>query len=349
MKNCLLGYSLDELKQTILELGEKPFRAGQIVKSLNSGLEFDEMTDLSKVFREKLNENFIAQPVKILKSIKSIDGTEKFLFLMEDGNVIEGVLMRYKYGNTICVSTQIGCRMNCAFCASGIDGLIRNLTAEEILGEVISVNKYLGGGLKEDREITNIVLMGSGEPLDNYDNVIKFIRLVSREDGLNISARNISLSTAGLVPKMYDLSKENLPVNLTVSLHSPFDEERSKIMPVAKKYSINEILSACEHYFNKTGRRYIFEYVLILDENDTLRHAEQLIKLLKGRPCHLNLIRLNEVKEKGLKSATDKRAYSFLGIIEKAGISVTLRRRMGADIDGACGQLRRRYLDEIKN
>lgn len=327
-------------------LSEKPFRAGQIYKALHMGLTFDEMTELSKPLRDKLNELYVSQPVKIIKSLKSTDGTEKFLFALSDGNVIEGVLMHYKYGITICVSTQVGCRMNCAFCASGLHGLIRNLTASEILGEVITANRYCGGGLKDKRKIINIVLMGSGEPFDNYDNVVKFLRLVSDGDGINISPRNVSLSTSGLVPNMIRFADEGLPVNLTVSLHSPFDEERQKIMPVAKSYSIAEIMNACENYFNKTGRRYIFEYVLISGENDGERHREALIKLLKGRPCHLNMIRLNEVKEKDLKGTTEKDAYRFVGYLEKNGISATLRRKMGEDIDGACGQLRQRYLEE---
>ncbi|MBR2870662.1 MAG: 23S rRNA (adenine(2503)-C(2))-methyltransferase RlmN [Clostridia bacterium] len=348
MKEFLLDLSLEELKQKITNMGEKPFRAGQIFKALHSGLDFDEMTNLSKDLRLKFADEFIAQPVKILKSIVSKDGTEKFLFSLSDGNLIEGVLMRYKYGCTLCVSTQVGCRMNCAFCASGLEGLIRNLHSGEILGEIIAVNRYLGGGLADKRKITNVVMMGSGEPLDNYDNVVKFLRLLSSPDGINISPRNVSLSTAGLVPQMYKLAEENLHVNLTVSLHSPIDNERQQIMPVAKAYSIKEILDACQNYFEKTGRRYIFEYVLIKGNNDTEIHAQTLINLLKGRPCHVNLIRLNEVKEKALKSASDKDAYRFMGVLEKAGLSATVRRRMGDDIEGACGQLRRRYLDDNK-
>jgi 23S rRNA (adenine2503-C2)-methyltransferase len=288
---------------------------------------------------------YSAVPVKILKSLKSVDGTEKFLYSLEDGNLIEGVLMKYKYGYTLCVSTQVGCRMNCAFCASGLEGLIRNLTPSEILGQVIVANKYLQGGLKDKRKIINVVLMGSGEPLDNYDNVVEFIKLMSDPDGINISPRNVSLSTCGLVNKMFDLSKENLPINLTVSLHSPFDNERQQIMPVAKTYKIQQILDACDNYFKVTGRRYIFEYVLINGNNDTVRHADKLIELLKGKPCHVNLIRLNEVKEKGLDSVTDKKAYQFLGLLERGGLSATVRRKMGEDIEGACGQLRRRHLD----
>lgn len=346
MKECLLEYNLLELKGIIEQLNEKGFRAKQIIRSLHLGLEFDEMTDLSKEFREKLVSEYIAQPTKIIKTLKSVDGTEKFLFALIDGNIVEGVLMKYKYGYTLCVSSQVGCRMGCAFCASGLNGLVRNLTASEILGEVIAVNRYVGGGLGDKRKIINIVMMGSGEPLDNYDECIKFLRLVSMSEGINISPRNISLSTSGLVNKMYDLANENIPINLTVSLHSPFDEERQRIMPVAKAFSIRQILDACANYFDKTGRRYIFEYVLIMGDNDTPRHADALIKLLKGRPCHINIIRLNEVKENNLKSVTDKQAYRFLGLLEKGGLSATLRRRMGEDIDGACGQLRQRYIEE---
>ena len=346
MKNCLLNLNFEELKKEIIDFGEKSFRAGQIFKSLHLGLDFSEMTDLSKDLREKLSLTYVAQPVKIIKHLQSVDGTVKFLFALCDGNVIEGVLMKYNHGYSLCVSTQVGCRMHCAFCASGLNGLVRNLEPAEILGEVIAANKFLSGGIGEKRKVINIVLMGSGEPLDNYDNTIKFLRLVSDKNGINVSPRNISLSTSGIVPKMYKLGDENVTVNLTVSLHSPFDEEREKIMPVAKTYKISQILDACNNYFEKTGRRYIFEYVLIKGENDTPRHAEGLIKLLKGRPCHVNLIRLNEVKENDLKSATDKEAYRFLGLLEKAGLSATVRRRMGEDIDGACGQLRQRYLEE---
>ncbi len=346
MKKCLCDLGKEELQNYIAEIGEKSYRAGQIFGALHLGLEFQEMTELSKALREKLFNEFTAQPVKIIKTLKSVDGTEKFLFGLLDGNIIEGVLMKYKYGNTLCVSTQVGCRMNCAFCASGLHGLVRNLTSGEILGQVIAVNKYLGGGLGENRSVINIVLMGSGEPLDNYENTVKFLRTVSEKHGLNVSPRNISLSTSGIVPAMKKLADEKISVNLTVSLHSPFDSEREKIMPVAKKYKISEILNACEYFFAKNKRRYIFEYVLIKGNNDTKRHVDALITLLKGKPCHVNLIRLNDVKEKNLEGVTDKEAYRFLGLLESGGLSSTLRRRMGADIDGACGQLRQRYLEE---
>lgn len=345
-KLLLADLTLEELKNLIVDVGEKSFRAVQIFESIHLGKDFFEMTNLSLSLRESLESRFIAQPVSVVKALKSVDGTEKFLFKLCDGNVIESVLMKYKYGYTLCVSTQVGCRMGCAFCASGLNGLVRNLSAGEILGQVISANRYVNGGIGDKRAITNIVLMGSGEPLDNYDNTVKFLRLVSSEKGLNISTRNISLSTCGLVPKMKMLASEKLSVNLTVSLHSPFDDERQNIMPVAKTYKIKEILDACEDYFNKTGRRYYFEYTLIKGNNDTVRHADALIGLLKGKPCHVNLIRLNEVKERNLNSTTDKDAYRFLGLLEKGGLSATLRRRMGADIDGACGQLRQRYIEE---
>ena len=254
--------------------------------------------------------------------------------------------MKYKYGYTQCVSTQAGCRMGCKFCASTLNGLIRNLTAGEILSQILLVNSLhkndpdLAGEGKEKRAVTNVVLMGSGEPLDNYDNVVKFLRLVTQKDGLNISARNISLSTCGLVPKMYALAEEGIPLNLTVSLHATDDEERKKIMPVANAYKIADILKACANYFEKTGRRYYFEYTLIDGENCDEAHANALIALLKGKPCHVNLIRLNEVKERTLKAAGDKNAYRFMGILQKHGVSATLRRQIGSDIGGACGQLR---------
>lgn len=346
MKECLLNKSFEELKIEIVNFGEKSFRASQIFKALHLGLDFFEMTELSKSLRESLNAKFYSQSAKIIKSVKSVDGTEKFLFKLNDDNVIEGVLMKYQYGYTLCVSTQVGCRMHCSFCASGLNGLVRNLLPAEILGQVISVNRYLNGGIGDKRMVTNVVLMGSGEPLDNYDSTVKFLRLVSEKPGINISTRNISLSTCGIVPKMYEIANEGLSINLTVSLHSPFDEERKQIMPIAKSYSISQILDACVNYFCKTGRRYIFEYVLIKGKNDTPRHADELIRILKGKPCHVNLIRLNEVKENQLESATDKEAYRFLGVLEKGGLSATLRRRMGVDIDGACGQLRQRYIEE---
>ena len=339
MKQILQDLSLAEIQSLVAELGEQKFRAAQIYRGVMLGKCISDMSDLSKSLRAKLSERFEDEPVKVREVFTSADGTEKYLFELADGNIIEGVLMSYKYGNTQCVSTQVGCRMNCAFCASGLNGLIRNLTAGEILAQILVINARRGG-TPEKRAVTNVVLMGSGEPLDNYDNTVRFLRNVSREGGIGISPRNISLSTCGIVPKMYALADEGIPVNLTVSLHNADDEERARIMPAAKAYKIADILKACDYYFEKTGRRYIFEYSLIHGENADRQHAEKLVSVLKGRPCHVNLIRLNEVKERALSGADEKEAYRFLGMLEKAGLSATLRRRTGADIGGACGQLR---------
>ncbi len=340
----LQDLSVEELKILMTSLGEKPFRAGQIFRALSSGRKISQITDISIDLRNLLLQTYADEPVKIIKTLVSKDGTQKYLFSLSDGNVVEGVFMKNKYGNTECLSTQVGCRMGCKFCASTIGGLVRNLTAGEMYATVCAVNK-LGGGSLDKRAVTNVVLMGSGEPFDNYEQVVKFLRLISCKDGLNISPRNISLSTCGLVPEMYKFAEENLPVNLTVSLHNPFDNERQKLMPIAKAYKISEILSACDNYFNKTGRRFIFEYTLVKGVNDNSDCAMELIKLLKSRPCHVNVIRLNEVKENGLKSVDDKSAYRFVDRLEKGGLSATVRRLNGADIDGACGQLRRSHIE----
>ena len=344
MKEILQDLNMEEAEQLTLSLGEKKFRAKQLMDGLCKGKRISLIPGLPQAFREKLLARFEDCPTEIIKTYYGADGTEKYLFRLADGNIIEGVLMKYKYGNTQCVSTQVGCRMGCKFCASTLNGRIRDLTAGEILSQVLTVNALHAQG--RQRGVTNIVLMGSGEPLDNYDNVVKFLRNVSAEWGINISARNISLSTCGLVDKMYALAEEGLPVNLTVSLHNTTDAERARTMPVANKYKIADILDACTNYFEKTGRRYIFEYSLIEGENCDNRHAQELISLLKGRPCHVNLIRLNEVKERHLRALGDKQAYRFLGLLEKGGLSATLRRQIGSDIGGACGQLRAGYLEE---
>lgn len=343
MKKVLQDLNYSELENLILSLGEKKFRAKQLYEGLMRGKKISQI-NVSPLLRESLLKEYEDEPVRIIKTLTSSDGTEKYLFGLADGNIIEGVLMKYKYGNTQCVSTQVGCRMGCKFCASTLGGLVRNLTSGEILSQVLVVNALHKEGA---RGVTNVVLMGSGEPLDNYDNTLSFLKNVSAEGGINISPRNISLSTCGIVPKIYALAEEGLPVNLTISLHQTTDEGRARTMPVAKKYSIDEILKACAYYFEKTGRRYIFEYSLIEGENCDREHAEELIKLLKGKPCHVNLIRLNEVKERTLKSTTDKQAYVFLSLIEKGGLSATVRRSAGADIGGACGQLRANYIDNL--
>ena len=340
----LQDLSYNELCALMESMGEKPFRASQIFTALASGLDISEISNISNALKEKLLLEYENCAVKVEQKLVSVDGTEKYLFLLSDGNIVEGVYMKNNYGNTQCLSTQVGCRMGCKFCASGIGGLVRNLTSGEMLATVAKVNRINGGTIK-NRAVTNVVLMGSGEPFDNYENTIKFLKLVSSDKGLNVSLRNISLSTCGLVPQIYKFSEEGLPVNLTISLHQPFDEKRKELMPVAKTYSLQEILKACAYYFEKTGRRYIFEYSLVKGENDTKECANELIKLLKGKPCHVNVIRLNEVKESGLKSTTEKEAYSFVGLLEKGGLSATVRRLNGADIDGACGQLRRNYID----
>ena len=351
MKRILQDLSYAETEALVLSLGEKKFRAKQLFEGLTQGKKISEISSLSKPFKEKLLEEYEDQPIKIKERFFSADGTEKYLFELSDGNLIEGVLMKYKYGYTQCISTQVGCRMGCAFCASTLGGLVRNLTAGEILSQILVVNalhkddEEVKGRGKEARAVTNLVLMGSGEPLDNYDETVAFLRRVTAEEGLRISARNISLSTCGIVPKMYELAGEGIPLNLTVSLHATDDEDRARVMPVAKAYKISEILKACAYYFDKTGRRYYFEYTLIDGENCDEQHAEALVKLLKGKPCHVNLIRLNEVKERSLKAASDKAAYKFMGMLEKGGLSATVRRQIGVAIGGACGQLRANYLN----
>ncbi len=343
MKKIIQDLSYSELENLILSLGEPKFRAKQLGVGLTQGKKISEISVLPHSLKDRLLSEYEDSTLEIVQTLTSSDGTEKYLFRLADGNVIEGVLMKYKYGNTQCVSTQVGCRMGCKFCASTLGGRVRDLTSGEILSQVLTINSLHASG--KERGVTNIVLMGSGEPLDNYDNVIKFLKNVTSPDGLNVSARNISLSTCGLVDKMYALADEGLPVNLTVSLHSTSDAERARTMPIANKWSIAQILKACENYFEKTGRRYIFEYALIDGENCDERHADELISLLKGKPCHVNLIRLNEVKERSLAAAGEKQAYRFLGLLEKGGLSATLRRRTGADIGGACGQLRVNYLN----
>lgn len=342
MKKILQDLSRQEIEALVEGFGEKKFRAKQLFEGLMQGKRISEIP-VSATLRGALLQEYEDEPVKIRETFVSVDGTKKFLFELADGNLIEGVFMRYDYGNTQCVSTQVGCRMGCKFCASTLGGRLRDLTAGEILSQILIVNRSEGGALKK-RAVTNVVLMGSGEPFDNYDNVIKFLKNVSEEGGICISPRNISLSTCGLVPEMRRFADEGIPLNLTVSLHAVTDEERARTMPIANKYRISEILDACNYYFEKTGRRYIFEYSLILGENDGEEHANALAKLLKGKPCHVNLIRLNAVKERSLKAVGDKEAYRFLGLLEKQGISATVRRSLGSDIGGACGQLRASYI-----
>ena len=345
----LLSLNDQELMDFVLnELGESKFRAGQIRQWLNRGVEISEMSNLSNVLREKMAAIAVANPVRIRESYKSkLDETEKFLYELNDGNLIEGVVMRYKYGDTLCVSTQVGCRMGCAFCASTLEGRVRNLTPGEILGQVVAANRHIQAQDAE-RRIHNIVLMGSGEPFDNYENVVKFLRLVNSPTGLNISIRNISLSTCGLVNRIYDFIQEGLPVTLSLSLHAPNDSIRQKVMPVANAYAYEDVIAACRKYSEETGRRVVIEYALIKDVNCEVRHAEELARRLRGMRCHVNLIPLNAVKERNLEAPTKQDVAAFLKRLELKNVSATVRREMGADIDGACGQLRRKYISEQK-
>lgn len=342
MKKDLLSLNPEELKKVISELGEKPFRANQIFSWLHKGKHFDEMTNIPASLREKLKNEYTDLPVCIAEiHVSAIDHTQKFLFRLEDGNCIEGVLMQYHYGYTLCISTQVGCNMGCAFCASTLEGKVRNLSAGEMLGQILCANS-----LSPEIKVHNIVLMGSGEPLDNYDEVIRFLRLVSDENGLNIGLRHISLSTCGLVDRIYDLIEEKLPVTLSVSLHAPDDQIRRQIMPIAKRYDILSLISACRAYVEKTGRRVVFEYALIRNVNSSPECAHRLASLLRGFQCHVNLIPLNTVKERNLIGVNENEVQAFLHILEEEHISATRRREMGDDIDGACGQLRRRKMLE---
>ena len=323
--------------------GLPAFRAKQIFRWIHQGADFGEMTNLPLPLREKLSRIAVAQPVSILETRRSrLDDTVKFLYGLTDGNCVEGVLMHYHHGYTLCVSTQVGCRMGCAFCASTLEGCVRDLTAGEMLGQILCANRYLGG---EDR-VHNVVLMGSGEPLDNYDSVTRFLRLLREPEGVQIGLRNVSLSTCGLVPKMMRLAEEDLPVTLSVSLHAPNDEIRRQTMPIAKTYPMEELLRACRHYVEKTGRRVIFEYALVGGLNDGEQHAAELAARLRGLQCHVNLIPLNSVPERGLRGVSEATVRRFLAKLESLHISATRRREMGDDIEGACGQLRRRIMTD---
>lgn len=343
MRKDILSLTLEELQEYLSENNEPKFRAKQIFTALHSFKKIDDISNIPKALKEKIKEDFETDVIAIEKQLISKDGTRKFLYRLCDNNIIEGVLMAYEYGNTLCVSTQVGCRMGCEFCASTKNGLVRNLTAGEILGQVLCVNNLIGG-TREKRQITNVVLMGSGEPLDNYDNVTKFFELVNDENGICISERNISLSTCGIVPNMKKLADDGFTVTLTISLHNTQDDKRELFMPITKKYKINEVIDAAKYYFKKTGRRVIFEYSVIANENDSKEDAMRLKELLKGLSAHVNIIVLNEIKERKFNKTTKKDAYRFLGLLEEQKLSASVRRQMGVDINGACGQLRRDYL-----
>ena len=340
-KKELLGLFPEELGTELAEYKLPAFRVKQLFTWLHRGAAFDQMTNLPKALREQLAERYIDQPVTILeKRVSQLDGTVKMLYALPDGNCIEGVLMRYHHGYTLCVSTQVGCRMGCVFCASTLNGCVRNLTPAELLGQVHCANTLI-----EDGHVGNIVLMGSGEPLDNYDSVCRFLRLVSHPERLGIGIRHISLSTCGLVPQMKRFAEEGLPVTLSLSLHAPNDAIRRQLMPVANAYKMEDVLEACRYYIEKTGRRVIFEYALN-EINSKPEHAAELASRLRGMQCHVNVIPLNAVEEKALRGADEAAITRFMQELEKRHISVTRRREMGDDIEGACGQLRRHYLEE---
>ncbi len=336
MKTDLKDLTMKELENYLERLGEKKFRAKQIFSWIYKGAgSFGEMTDLSLELRQKLEENAEIKKLRILKVQHSEkDGTRKYLFGLEDGNSIESVFMKYKFGNTVCISSQAGCRMGCSFCASAINGLQRNLTAGEMADQILSIEKDTG------EKVGNIVVMGTGEPLDNYENLSGFIRNINDKSGLNIGMRNITVSTCGLVPKIPDIAADFPQINLAVSLHAPNDSIRNKLMPISRRYPMDELLKACRRHVGLTGRRITFEYALVRGVNDSDRNGEELADKLRGLNCHVNLIPLNRVAETGLYGTERADAERFCALLEKRGIQVTIRRELGSDIDAACGQLR---------
>ncbi len=339
MKN-IKDYNMDELKEELKNIGEKPFRAEQIFKWLYETRvsTFDEMTNLSLELREKLKENYEIKQFEILKKQVATDGTKKYLFDVLDGNAIETVLMEYHHGFSLCVSSQIGCKMGCKFCASTGIPFVRNLSTGEIIEQIMAVER------DENIRISNIVFMGIGEPLDNYDNVVKAIKIINNPKGLNIGARHISISTSGLVPKIYKLAEENIQCTLSISLHATTDEKRSEMMPVNNAYNIEELLQACKDYIEKTHRRISFEYALAKENNDNLEDAKRLVKLLKGMLCHVNLIPINKIENGKYTKSSNENIMKFRDYLNEHGIVATIRRELGSDIDAACGQLRRKNL-----
>ena len=341
-KTDLLSLELHELEALMTELGEPKYRAKQLFTGMHKGISPESLTNISKATKAKLAEvSFYALPTVERKLVSALDGTVKYLFRLADGNCVESVIMRYEHGITICISSQVGCRMGCRFCASTIDGKVRDLAPAELLGQILAATLDLG------ERISNIVMMGIGEPLDNYENVIRFLHLVNHPEGLSIGYRHISLSTCGVVPGIRRLAEEGLPVTLSVSLHAPTDEARSEIMPINRAYPIRELMAACTDYFAATGRRISFEYTLIAGKNDRPEDAARLADLLRstvgadGAPVHVNLIRANEVKETGFKGTSSASAAAFAERLNKRGLTATVRRRLGTDVNAACGQLRR--------
>ena len=339
-KTDIKSLPLEQLEQWAVEHGEKKFRAKQLYQWMHVKLVEDpeQMSNLSAAFRQEIRESCTFTVLKqVTMQESALDGTRKYLFELEDHNMVESVLMRYKHGNSVCISSQVGCRMGCRFCASTLDGLVRNLTPAEMLEQIYRISADTG------ERVSNVVVMGTGEPLDNYDNFIKFIHMLSDEHGLHISQRNITASTCGIVPNMRRLAEEGLQITLALSLHGSSQEKRKKLMPVANKYELSDVLDACDYYFDKTGRRITFEYSLVAGVNDQPDDIRELTAILKRRNCHLNLIPVNPIKERDFKKPDRKNALEFKNKLEKNGINVTIRRERGSDIDGACGQLRRRH------
>lgn len=337
-KTDIKSLALSELQQEMEKIGEKKFRAAQVYEWMHKKLagDFTEMTNLSLSLREKCAEHFdltFLRPVKVQES--RLDGTKKYLFALADGNMVESVLMRYRHGNSVCVSSQVGCRMGCRFCASTLGGLVRSLTAGEMLDQVYRVQKLSG------ERVSNVVVMGIGEPLDNMENLLRFVEMLTDENGLHISKRNVTVSTCGLAPKIKELAERNLQITLALSLHGVTDEKRKKLMPVAEKYSIAELMDACRYYFERTGRRITFEYALAAGVNDGEEDAQGLAALAGSIHAHVNLIPVNPVRERKFTASGREAVRAFQKKLEEAGVNVTLRREMGRDIDGACGQLRR--------
>ena len=344
-KKDLKSMTLEEVTEEMAALGEKSFRAKQLFEWMHGrqAESFQNITTLSKGLRDRLEKEYSLPLLRVVgERISESDGTRKYLFALEDGNVIESVLMRYHHGNSVCISSQVGCRMGCRFCASTLDGLERNLRASEMLDQVYRIQSLIG------ERISNIVIMGSGEPLDNYENVVRFLRLVSHPQGLNISQRNLTLSTCGLVPEIRRLSDEGLQITLALSLHAPNDQVRRELMPIAHRYALDDVLKACSEYFEKTGRRLTFEYSLVQGVNDNLKEAAALAERLRGYHGHVNLIPVNPIKERSYVQSGKKAIEEFKKHLEKNGINVTIRREMGRDIGGACGQLRKSYLEGEK-
>ncbi len=345
-KADIKSMNLEELKTFIEELGEKPFRAKQLYEWIHIRQvdDFEEMTNLSKALRTELAAKATLTSLKKEEvQISKLDGTRKYLFLLEDGNAIESVLMKYKHGNSVCISSQVGCRMGCRFCASTLDGLVRGLTPAEMLDQIYQIGKDIG------ERISNVVVMGTGEPMDNFDNLLKFIELLTDENGLNISQRNLTVSTCGIVPRMKELADKKLSITLALSLHASNQKKRLALMPVANKYDIHEVVDACRYYFEQTGRRVTFEYSLVGGVNDTDEDARELSELIHGMNCHVNLIPVNPIKERDFVQSNSAVIEAFKNKLEKNGINVTIRREMGRDIDGACGQLRKRYKERKQN